>query len=92
VATTAAVGENRRGAERRNMAVEGHEVTMVLANGVGVAIARVKLPVLMRVQIIEKCRGAEEEVFVCLGQTVTRKGFYESVKWSRVEVVGKVGV
>lgn len=91
MARTAAVEENTRGAEKRNVTVKGHEVTMVLANGVGAATALVKLPVLMRAQITE-CRGAEEEVFVCFGQTVTRKGFYESVSLSRVEAVGWVGV
>jgi hypothetical protein len=31
-------------------------------------------------------------MFVCFGQTVTRKGFYGSVNLSRVEAVGWVGV
>jgi hypothetical protein len=53
VARMAAVEENTRVAEKRNVIVKGHEVTMVLVNGVGVATALVKLPVLMRAQITE---------------------------------------
>lgn len=47
------VEENTRGAEKRNVTVKGHEVTRVLANGVGVTTAQVKQPVLMRTQITE---------------------------------------
>jgi hypothetical protein len=89
VARTAAVEENTRGVENRNVAVEQHGVTKALANRVGVAIAQAKLPVLMRVRTTGKCLGAEGEVFVCLGQT--RKRVYESVKSSKVEAVEKAG-
>jgi hypothetical protein len=53
VARTEVVEENTRGAEKRNVTVKGHEVTRVLANGVGVTTAQVKQPVLMRTQITE---------------------------------------
>ena len=61
-----------------------------LVSEVGVVTAQVKLLVLMRVLISEKYRGAEGEVFVYLGQMVLRMWIDESVKLSKVEVVGKV--
>jgi hypothetical protein len=91
VARTAAAEENMKGPGRKNVHVERHEVTMALANGVGVVTVQAKLPVLMRTRINERHRDAEEEVFVCLGQMVLRKQVDESVKLSRTEAVGKVG-
>ena len=40
----------------------------------------------------EKYRGAEGEVFVCLGQTVLRKWIDESVRLLKVEMAGKIMV
>ena len=83
---------NTKGPGKKNAVVEGHEGKMALESEVGVATARVKLLVLMRVLITEKYRGAEGEVFVCSGQMVLRTRIDESVKMSKVEAVRKVVV
>ena len=81
---------NTKGPGKQNAVVEGHKEKRALASEVGVATARVKPLVLMRVLISEKYRGAEGEVFVCLGQMVLRTWIDESVKLRKVEAVGKV--
>ena len=62
-----------KGLEKKNPAVEGRETKRALASKVGVATAQVKRLVLMRVSITRKYKGAEGEVFACLGQTGLRK-------------------
>jgi hypothetical protein len=79
-----------KGLGKKNAVVEGRERKRASASKVGVATAQVKRLVLMRVPITEKYRGAEGEAFICLGQTVLRKWNDESVRLSKVEVVGKV--
>ena len=75
---------NKKGPGKKNPAMEADKGKRALESEVGVATARVKLLVLMRVLITEKYRGAEEEVFVCLGQTVLRKRIDESLRLSKV--------
>ena len=90
-ALTTKTGEikiNIKGLEKKNPAVEGRETKRALASKVGVATAQVKRLVLMRV-LTEKYRGAEGEIFVCLGQTVLRKWIDGSVRLSKVEAAGK---
>jgi hypothetical protein len=53
------------GAGKKNAAVEEHERERALASEVGVATTQVKLLVLIRVPISEKCRDAKGEVLVC---------------------------
>jgi len=74
------VEDNIKGVGKRGAAVGGHEVTMAWTKDEGAAIAQATLRLPMRVQISEKRRGGEEEVFEYLGQMVTRK----SVDWSVV--------
>jgi hypothetical protein len=85
---TAAAEENTKGLEKKNAVAGEHEVMRVLASGEGVATALVKESAPMMREISEKCRAAEGEVFGCLEQTVTRKGFDESVKLWNVGAVG----
>ena len=54
------------------------------------ATAQVMLPVPTK-QMSEKSRGAEEEVFVCLGRAVLTRQIDGSVMWSKTEAVEKVG-
>jgi hypothetical protein len=70
---------NTKGPGKKNAAVEGNEGKRAWC----VATPQVKPPVLIRVPT-EKYRGAEGEVFVCLGQTVLRKRIDGSVKLSKV--------
>ena len=88
---TVEIKVNIKGLEKKNPAVKTRETKRALASKVGVATAQVKRLVLMRV-LIEKYRGAEGEIFVCLGQTVLRKWIDESVRLTKVEAAGKVMV
>ena len=58
--------ENTKEQEKESTAVEGQEVRMTLENDGVMVNAQVRLPV-PKMQISEKCQGAEEEIFVCLG-------------------------
>ena len=61
-----------KGPGKKNAAMEADKGKRFLASEVGVTTSQVKLLVPIRV-LAEKYRGAEGEVFVCLGQTVLRK-------------------
>ena len=65
------MGENRQALVTKN-AAGGHEVTKVWTNVMAMVIEQVKLPVSTRMQISEKCRDVEEEVFVCWEGVVKR--------------------
>jgi hypothetical protein len=54
-----------KGPGKKNAAVKERERERALASEVGVATAQVKLLVLIRAPISEKCRDAKGEVFVC---------------------------
>ena len=66
-ARAAEVEENTKEQEKESAAVEGQEVRMALENDGVMVNAQVKLPE-PKMQINEKCQGAEEEVFVCFGR------------------------
>jgi hypothetical protein len=68
-ARAAVAEENTKEQEKESAAVEGQEVRMALENDGVMVNAQVKLPV-SKMQISEKCQGAEEEVFVCFGRVV----------------------
>ena len=76
-------GSEHKGTGKEERGHEADKGKRALASKVGVVTPQMKPLVLIRV-LAEKCRGAEGEVFVCLGQTVLRKRVDESVKLSKV--------
>lgn len=85
------MGENIQAPVTKS-AAGGHEVTKAWTNVVAVLVTeQVKLPVSTRTQISEKCRDAEEEVFVCW-ERVKRLWVDESVRLWKVGAAGTVGV
>ena len=85
---TVEITSKYEGMGKKNAVIEGREGKRASASKVGVTPAQVKRLVLMGADSREI--GAEGEAFVCLGQTVLRKWNDESVRLSKVEVVGKV--
>jgi len=89
-AKAAVAEENTNGPEKRSALVEGHEVTMAWENDGVVVTVQVMLPVPTKRQTSETSQGAEEGVFVCLGQVVLTRQIDESVMLLAVEAVEKV--
>ncbi len=89
-AKAAVAEENTNGPEKRSALVEGHEVTMAWENDGVVVTVQVMLPVPTKRQTSETSQGAEEGVFVCLGQVVLTRQIDESVTLSAAEAVEKV--
>ena len=88
-ARAAVAEENTKEQEKESTAVEGQEVRMALENDGVMVNAQVKQPV-PKMQISEKCQGAEEEVFVCFGRVVLTGQIDGFVMLSKAEVVMKV--
>lgn len=75
--------------ERRSALAEGHEAMKAWKNDGVMVTEQVMLPVQTK-RMCEKSRGAEEEVFVCLGRAVLMGQIDDSVILSKTEAVEKV--